>query len=184
MGYVSTAQPEGGVSVQDAGLDHADILRLEEAGVGLPSYYEAHPRGGFASSSEIERAGLNGTISTSAPGLREADPATGNASPGQGESLDELAKPERLVQSERVPHRYRRFLTGARLMRFSRLKRTKTTRTERARFVCCSRVRFSATDGEQALKDETGRLGLSWTYRMGNACPGLSICFVGGMWQE
>ena len=106
-GYISTKPNIRAVfPFKEAGLGHADILRLlEEAGLGLPEYYKWRTRSGcffcfFQRKSEW--AGLldeHPDLFEEAKAYEKQDLDTGvRYTWNQSESLDELAEPERLYQ--------------------------------------------------------------------------------------
>jgi len=106
-GYISTKPNiRARFPFKEDGLVHADILRiLEESGLGLPDYYKWRTRSGcyfcfFQRKSEW--AGLlehHPDLYEKAKAYEKVDPETGQRYTWQsGESLEELAKPQRLVQ--------------------------------------------------------------------------------------
>lgn len=106
-GYISTKPNIRAVfPFKEAGLVHADILRLlEEAGLGLPEYYKWRSRSGcyfcfFQRKSEW--AGLleeHPDLFEESKTYEKIDPRTGERYTwNQSESLDELATPTRLHQ--------------------------------------------------------------------------------------
>jgi 3'-phosphoadenosine 5'-phosphosulfate sulfotransferase (PAPS reductase)/FAD synthetase len=106
-GYVSTKPNIKAVfPFKEAGIEHADVLRLlEEAGLGLPEYYKWRTRSGcyfcfFQRKSEW--AGLlehHPELFAEAERYEKTDPETGERFTwAQGESLEEISRPERLVQ--------------------------------------------------------------------------------------
>ncbi len=109
-GYIST-KPNitARFPFKEDGLVHADVLRiLEEAGLGLPEYYKWRTRSGcyfcfFQRKSEW--AGLlehHPELYEEAKKYEKVDPETGDRYTwAQNESLEELARPERLVQIRR-----------------------------------------------------------------------------------
>lgn len=107
VGYISTKPNLKAIfPFKEDGLDHADILRiLDEAGLGLPDYYKWRTRSGcffcfFQRKSEW--AGLlehHPDLFEEAKAYEKVDEETGDRYTwSQAESLDELARPERLVQ--------------------------------------------------------------------------------------
>lgn len=106
-GYIST-KPNitARFPFKEDGIVHADVLRiLEEAGLGLPDYYRWRTRSGCFFcffQRKAEWAGLlenHPELYDEAKAYEKIDPATGERYTWQqGESLDELARPERLVQ--------------------------------------------------------------------------------------
>ena len=107
VGYISTKPNIKAVfPFKDAGLGHADIMRLlEEAGLGLPSYYKWRSRSGCYFcffQRKVEWAGLleeHPDLYESAKDYEKQDPESGQRYTwSERESLDELARPERLVQ--------------------------------------------------------------------------------------
>jgi 3'-phosphoadenosine 5'-phosphosulfate sulfotransferase (PAPS reductase)/FAD synthetase len=91
---------------KEDGINHADVLRiLEEAGLGLPKYYEWRSRSGcyfcfFQRKSEwvglLER---HPELFEKAKAYEKIDPSTGERYTWQtGESLEELAQPARVAQ--------------------------------------------------------------------------------------
>lgn len=108
-GYVSTKPNIRAVfPFKDAGITRADVLRLlEEAGLGLPDYYKWRTRSGcyfcfFQRKSEW--VGLMKThpdLFKSALDYEKSNPDTGERYTWQhGESLVELARPERVANIE------------------------------------------------------------------------------------
>lgn len=106
-GYVSTKPNIRAVfPFKEAGLGHADILRLlEEAGLGLPKYYEWRSRSGCYFcffQRKVEWAGLlehHPDLFEASQTYEKQDPETGKRFTwSERESLAELARPERLVQ--------------------------------------------------------------------------------------
>lgn len=106
-GYISTkSNIKARFPFREDGIDHAGVMRLlEEAGLGLPEYYKWRTRSGcyfcfFQRKSEW--AGLlehHPDLFEEAKRYEKIDPETGERYTwSQGESLDELARPERLVQ--------------------------------------------------------------------------------------
>lgn len=106
-GYVSTKPNIKAVfPFKEDGIAHADVLRiLEDAGLGLPEYYGWRSRSGcyfcfFQRKSEW--AGLlahHPELFEEARRYEKIDPETGERYTwAPGESLDELARPERLLQ--------------------------------------------------------------------------------------
>jgi Phosphoadenosine phosphosulfate reductase family len=109
-GYISTKPNiKARFPFKEDGLAHADVLRvLEEAGLGLPSYYSWRSRSGcyfcfFQRKSEW--AGLlerHPDLFEEAKKYEKIDPQTGERYTwSQKESLEELAIPERLLQIRR-----------------------------------------------------------------------------------
>jgi len=106
-GYISTKPNiSARFPFKEDGIGKADVLRiLEEAGVGLPEYYRWRSRSGcyfcFFQRKE-EWAGLlenHPELFEASKAYEKVDPITGERYTWQaGESLDELAKPERLLQ--------------------------------------------------------------------------------------
>lgn len=106
-GYISTKPNiRARFPFKEDGIDHAGVLRiLEEAGLGLPDYYKWRSRSGcyfcFFQRKE-EWAGLlerHPELYEEAKRYEKTDPETGERYTwAQGESLEELARPERLVQ--------------------------------------------------------------------------------------
>jgi hypothetical protein len=106
-GYVTTKPNiEAKFPFQEDGIKHTDVLRiLEKSGVGLPSYYEWRTRSGcyfcfFQRKSEwtglLER---HPDLFEKAKEYEKLDPDTGQRYTWQqGESLDELARPERIAE--------------------------------------------------------------------------------------
>lgn len=106
-GYVST-KPNitARFPFKEDGIKKADVIRiLEEAGLGIPDYYKWRTRSGcyfcfFQRKSEW--AGLlehHPDLFEKAKEYEKTDPATGQRYTWQqGESLDELSRPARLVQ--------------------------------------------------------------------------------------
>jgi 3'-phosphoadenosine 5'-phosphosulfate sulfotransferase (PAPS reductase)/FAD synthetase len=106
-GYISTKPNIKAVfPFKEDGLGHADVLRiLDEAGLGLPEYYKWRTRSGcyfcfFQRKSEW--AGLlehHPDLFEEAKGYEKIDPETGEKYTwSQGESLEALARPGRLLQ--------------------------------------------------------------------------------------
>lgn len=106
-GYISTKPNiKARFPFKEDGITHADVLRiLDEAGLGLPEYYKWRTRSGcyfcfFQRKSEW--AGLlehHPKYFAEAKKYEKIDPETGERYTwSQGESLEELARPERLVQ--------------------------------------------------------------------------------------
>jgi 3'-phosphoadenosine 5'-phosphosulfate sulfotransferase (PAPS reductase)/FAD synthetase len=106
-GYVSTKPNIKAVfPFKEDGITKADVFRiLEESGVGIPKYYEWRTRSGcyfcfFQRKSEW--AGLlerHPDLFEKAKAYEKINPETGERYTWQtGESLDELARPERLAQ--------------------------------------------------------------------------------------
>lgn len=106
-GYISTKPNIRPVfPFKEDGITKADVFRiLEESGVGIPSYYEWRSRSGcffcfFQRKSEwaalLER---HPDLYEQAKAYEKVDPETGKRFTwSQGESLEELEQPERLVQ--------------------------------------------------------------------------------------
>lgn len=106
-GYVSTKPNIRAVfPFKEDGIKKADVIRiLEEAGLGLPEYYKWRTRSGCYFcffQRKVEWAGLlenHPDLYEKAKAYEKVDPETGQRYTWQqGESLDELAAPERLVQ--------------------------------------------------------------------------------------
>ena len=106
-GYISTKPNiKARFPFKEQGIDHAGVMRLlEEAGLGLPEYYKWRTRSGcyfcfFQRKSEW--AGLlehHPELFEEAKKYEKVDPETGDRYTwAQGESLEELAAPERLTQ--------------------------------------------------------------------------------------
>lgn len=106
-GYISTkSNITARFPFKEDGIAHADVLRiLDNAGLGLPEYYKWRTRSGcffcfFQRKSEW--AGLlehHPVLYEEAKRYEKIDPDTGQRYTwAHGESLDELAQPERLVQ--------------------------------------------------------------------------------------
>ncbi|MEQ9325372.1 MAG: phosphoadenosine phosphosulfate reductase family protein [Polyangiaceae bacterium] len=106
-GYISTKPNiKARFPFKEDGIERADVFRiLEESGVGVPDYYKWRTRSGcyfcfFQRKSEW--AGLlenHPELYHLAKQYEKADPETGDRYTWQqGESLDELARPERLLQ--------------------------------------------------------------------------------------
>lgn len=91
---------------KDDGVREADVFRiLQEAGIGLPSYYEWRTRSGCYFcffQRKAEWVGLkerHPELFEKAKGYEKFDPVTGvRYTWTQNESLDELAKPERVAE--------------------------------------------------------------------------------------
>lgn len=107
VGYISTKPNIKAVfPFKDAKLGHADILRLlMESGLGIPSYYKWRSRSGCYFcffQRKVEWAGLleeHPDLFEKAKEYEKQDPGTGQRYTwSERESLDELARPERLVQ--------------------------------------------------------------------------------------
>jgi 3'-phosphoadenosine 5'-phosphosulfate sulfotransferase (PAPS reductase)/FAD synthetase len=109
-GYVST-KPNitARFPFKEDGITHADVLRiLDEAGLGLPEYYKWRSRSGcyfcFFQRKE-EWAGLlerHPELFEEAKAYEKIDPETGKRYTwAPGESLEEIARPERLAQIRR-----------------------------------------------------------------------------------
>jgi 3'-phosphoadenosine 5'-phosphosulfate sulfotransferase (PAPS reductase)/FAD synthetase len=106
-GYIST-KPNitARFPFKEAGITHADVLRiLEEAGLGLPAYYEWRSRSGCYFcffQQKGEWAGLlekHPELFESAKSYEKEDPTSGERFTWQhGESLQELQQTERLIQ--------------------------------------------------------------------------------------
>ena len=110
VGYISTKPNIKAVfPFKDDGLGHADILRLlTEAGLGLPSYYQWRSRSGCYFcffQRKTEWAGLleqHPDLYEKAKQYEKQDAESGRRFTwSERESLDELARPERLVQIRR-----------------------------------------------------------------------------------
>lgn len=106
-GYVSTKPNiEARFPFKEDGIVMSDVMRiLEEAGVGLPSYYEWRSRSGCFFcfyQRKSEWAGLlerHPDLYEEAKAYEKFDPESGHRFTWQtGESLEELAMPDRLVQ--------------------------------------------------------------------------------------
>ncbi len=90
----------------DAGIDKAGVFKIiEEAGMGLPKYYEWRTRSGCYFcffQRKIEWVGLlerHPDLFEKAKAYEKFDAATGKRFTwSQGESLEELARPERIAQ--------------------------------------------------------------------------------------
>lgn len=115
-GYISTKPNiKARFPFKEDGIDHAGVLRiLDDAGLGLPEYYKWRTRSGcyfcfFQRKSEW--AGLlehHPDLYEEAKKYEKIDPETGERYTWmQGESLDELAAPERLLQIRRKESRPR-----------------------------------------------------------------------------
>ncbi len=109
-GYISTKPNiKARFPFKEDGLVHADILRLlEEAGLGLPEYYKWRTRSGCYFcffQRKAEWAGLlehHPDLFEEAKKYEKTDPETGDRYTWQqAESLDELARPERLIEIRR-----------------------------------------------------------------------------------
>jgi 3'-phosphoadenosine 5'-phosphosulfate sulfotransferase (PAPS reductase)/FAD synthetase len=125
-GYVSTKPNiKARFPFKEAGITHADVLRiLEEAGLGLPDYYRWRSRSGcyfcFFQRKE-EWAGLlehHPELFEEAKAYEKLDGATGQRYTwAQGESLEDITRPERLLQirdrRDKARSRPRRDLTLA-----------------------------------------------------------------------
>lgn len=109
-GYISTKPNiKARFPFKEDGIDHAGVLRiLEDAGLGLPEYYKWRTRSGcyfcfFQRKSEW--AGLlehHPELFEEAKGYEKIDPETRERYTWvQGESLEDLARPERLLQIRR-----------------------------------------------------------------------------------
>jgi hypothetical protein len=106
-GYIST-KPNitARFPFREEGIGHADVLRiLDDAGLGLPSYYKWRTRSGCYFcffQQRVEWAGLleqHPHLFEEAKKYEKIDPETGERYTwAQGESLGELARPERLAQ--------------------------------------------------------------------------------------
>jgi 3'-phosphoadenosine 5'-phosphosulfate sulfotransferase (PAPS reductase)/FAD synthetase len=125
VGYISTKPNLKAVfPFKEAGLDHSDILRLlEESGLGLPGYYKWRTRSGcyfcfFQRKSEW--AGLlehHPELFEESKQYEKHDPETGERYTwSQRESLEELQRPERLVQIRRNAPTLSKELGSARLI--------------------------------------------------------------------
>lgn len=106
-GYISTKPNIKAVfPFREDGIGKADVLRiLEEAGLGLPEYYSWRSRSGCYFcffQRKAEWAGLyerHPELFEEAKKYEKVHPETGERYTWQqGESLDELARPERLMQ--------------------------------------------------------------------------------------
>lgn len=106
-GYISTKPNIRAVfPFKEEGITKADVFRiLEESGVGIPEYYKWRTRSGCYFcffQRKAEWAGLlerHPDLFEKAKAYEKFDPATGQKYTWQsGESLDELARPERLAQ--------------------------------------------------------------------------------------
>lgn len=114
-GYISTkANIKARFPFKEDGIGHADVLRiLEEAGLGLPEYYKWRTRSGcyfcfFQRKSEwVGLLEHHPELFEDAKKYEKVEPETGERYTWQqGESLEELSRPERLVQirkKETVP---------------------------------------------------------------------------------
>jgi len=109
-GYISTKPNiKARFPFKEDGIDHAEVLRiLNDAGLGLPEYYNWRSRSGCYFcffQRKAEWAGLlehHPELFEEAKKYEKIDPATGERYTwAQGESLEELSKPERLVQIRR-----------------------------------------------------------------------------------
>ncbi len=106
-GYISTKPNiRARFPFKEDGIRHADVLRiLADVGLGLPEYYKWRSRSGcyfcFFQRKE-EWAGLlerHPELFEEARAYEKVDPATGERFTwAPGESLEEIARPERLVQ--------------------------------------------------------------------------------------
>ncbi|MCY2958538.1 MAG: phosphoadenosine phosphosulfate reductase family protein [Planctomycetota bacterium] len=91
---------------KEDGINHADVLRiLDEAGLGLPKYYEWRSRSGcyfcfFQRKSEwVGLLEKHPDLFEKAKAYEKVDPVTGDRYTWHtGESLEELSKPERVAQ--------------------------------------------------------------------------------------
>lgn len=106
-GYVSTKPNiKARFPFKEDGVTHADVLRiLEDAGLGLPEYYKWRSRSGCSFcffQRKDEWAGLlerHPELFEEAKAYEKIDPETGERYTwAPGESLEEIAKPERLAQ--------------------------------------------------------------------------------------
>jgi 3'-phosphoadenosine 5'-phosphosulfate sulfotransferase (PAPS reductase)/FAD synthetase len=109
-GYISTKPNiKARFPFKEDGIGHADVLRiLDEAGLGLPEYYKWRTRSGCYFcffQRKAEWAGLlehHPELFEEAKKYEKIDPETGERYTwAQGESLEELARPERLLQIRR-----------------------------------------------------------------------------------
>lgn len=109
-GYISTKpniRPR--FPFKEDGIVKADVLRiLDSSGVGLPSYYKWRSRSGCYFCFFQQKAEWVGLLETHPDKFKQAteyekvNPATGERYTwSQGESLDELAKPERVEEIKR-----------------------------------------------------------------------------------
>jgi 3'-phosphoadenosine 5'-phosphosulfate sulfotransferase (PAPS reductase)/FAD synthetase len=106
-GYISTKPNiRARFPFKEDGINHADVLRiLDEAGIGLPEYYSWRSRSGcyfcFFQRKQ-EWAGLlerHPALYEEAKKYEKIDPETGERYTwALGESLEEMARPERLAQ--------------------------------------------------------------------------------------
>jgi 3'-phosphoadenosine 5'-phosphosulfate sulfotransferase (PAPS reductase)/FAD synthetase len=108
-GYISTKPNIKAVfPFKEAGITRADVLRLlDEAGLGLPEYYKWRTRSGCFFcffQQKNEWVGLmkhHPDLFEAAKSYEKVDPETGERYTWQhGESLDELASPERIADIE------------------------------------------------------------------------------------
>lgn len=106
-GYISTKPNiKARFPFKEDGIDHAGVLRiLEEAGLGLPEYYKWRTRSGcyfcfFQRKSEwVGLLEHHPELFEDAKKYEKIDPETGERYTwAQGESLEELALPDRLIQ--------------------------------------------------------------------------------------
>jgi hypothetical protein len=106
-GYVSTKPNIQAVCpFKDDGIDHAGVMRiLNESGLGLPTYYEWRTRSGcyfcfFQRKKEwVELMRRHPDLFELAKQYEKYDEATGKRYTWcQGESLEELSRPERVAQ--------------------------------------------------------------------------------------
>jgi Phosphoadenosine phosphosulfate reductase family len=106
-GYVSTKPNiKARFPFREDGINHADVLRiLEEAGLGLPEYYQWRSRSGCYFcffQRKAEWAGLlehHPDLFEAARAYEKVDPETGDRYTwAPGESLEDIARPERLVE--------------------------------------------------------------------------------------
>lgn len=106
-GYISTKPNiKARFPFKEDGIDHAGVLRiLEEAGLGLPEYYRWRTRSGcyfcfFQRKSEwLGLLEHHPDLFEEAKKYEKVDPESGERYTwAQGESLSELASPERLIQ--------------------------------------------------------------------------------------
>ncbi len=109
-GYISTKQNiKARFPFKEDGITHAGVLRiLEDVGLGLPEYYQWRSRSGCTFcffQRKDEWAGLlehHPDLFEEAKAYEKIDPETGERYTwAAGESLEEIAKPERLAQIRR-----------------------------------------------------------------------------------
>lgn len=124
-GYVSTKPNIRAVfPFKDDGLGHSDIMRLlEEAGLGLPSYYAWRSRSGCYFcffQRKVEWAGLlehHPELYEESQAYEKVDPETGmRFTWNQREGLAELKRPDRLVQIRKASTGVSKERGGARLV--------------------------------------------------------------------